>query len=117
GYNFASKALTLSVGTVAINFKDHLLDFSGNTIALSLNPFDINIGSATVSSTKLSGFSGSVQNLDINSDGFSVSTATVKKTGTVTMGGRVISFTNLSLNLTHFAYSISQGASFQGTIG
>src|SRR5262249_19223702 len=76
-YNFQTNALSLHADAIDIHLGQGLLDFEAKDASFDLNPFQITVGSASVSSAKLAGFFGNLTDLHITGDGFSVRSITI----------------------------------------
>jgi len=111
-YDLNSKNLSLSAATATLDVGS-ALDVTASKIAFSLQPFEFS-GSATVSLPQF-GLSGTIDDLTITSDGFSVGSVTLSETGTISFGS-VFSIDDPSVTLTNFAYSASNGASFNSDL-
>ncbi len=117
-YDLNSGALGLSASEVDIQVGS-VLDVTADTVGFALEPtssgVDVNItvGSATVSLPQFD-VSGSITDLAITNDGFSLGSLTLSVTKTISYGS-IFSIENPKVTVTSFGYSISSGASFNGS--
>jgi hypothetical protein len=120
-YDINAQALSLSA-TEADFQASSVLMVTASNLGFSLQPtaggenVSITVGAATATFPKF-GVSGSITALAITQDGFSLGSATLAiNTGKPIMIGKTFSVVNPSITVTNFGYSISQGASFTGTV-
>ena len=118
-YDINAQALSLSATEADFQVSSVLM-VTASTLGFSLQPttggenVSITVGAATATFPKF-GVSGAITALAITQDGFSLGSATLKVTKTVSFG-TTFTIVNPSVTVTNFGYSISQGASFDGTV-
>jgi hypothetical protein len=118
-YDINAQALSLSATEADFQVSTVLMVTASN-LGFSLQPttggenVSITVGAATATFPKFS-VSGAITALAITQDGFSLGSATLKATKTISFG-TTLTIVNPSVTVTNFGYSISQGASFDGTV-
>ena len=121
-YVFNTQTLSLSATDAEINFGTALtITATAPTLTLVTPPggpvsVNVSVTSAVVNVPELH-LEGQIQNLSITNDGFNVGSASLTLTDSKPITFGPVSIHDPSLTLTNFGYSLSDGASFNSSLG
>ena len=121
-YVFNTQTLSLSATDAEINFGTALtITATAPTLTLVTPPggpesVNVSVTSAMVNVPELH-LEGQIKNLSITNDGFNVGSATLTLTDSKPITFGPVSIQDPSLTLTNFGYSLSDGASFNSSLG